>query len=71
VPKISGVPHQRAIRAFEKTGFRLARKGAKHVVMTDGERIITIPRHDPVNALTMGGIVRDAGLTEEEFRKLL
>ncbi len=39
--------------------------------MTDGVRILTIPRHDPVNAYTMGGIVRDAGLRVEEFRKLL
>jgi len=30
-----------------------------------------IPRHNPVNAFTMGGIVRDAGLTANEFRKLL
>lgn len=43
----------------------------KHTVMTDGVRILTIPRHNPVNAYTMGGIVRDAGLTAEEFRKLL
>jgi hypothetical protein len=33
--------------------------------------MITIPRHDPVNALTMGGIVKDAGLMIDEFRKLL
>ena len=39
--------------------------------MSDGKRIITIPRHDPVNALTMGGIVRDAGLTEEGVRDFL
>ena len=39
--------------------------------MTDGTRIVTIPRHDPVNAHTMGGIVRDAGLTPERFRELL
>ena len=39
--------------------------------MTDGVRILTIPRNNPVNAYTMGGIVRDAGLTEKEFRKLL
>jgi hypothetical protein len=32
---------------------------------------VTIPRHDPVNAYTMGGIIRDAGLSVEEFRKLL
>jgi hypothetical protein len=39
--------------------------------MTDGVRILTIPRHDPINAFTMGGIVRDAGLTPEQFRALL
>ena len=39
--------------------------------MTDGSRILTIPRHNPVKAYTMGGIVRDAGLTEEQFRELL
>ena len=68
--KISGVPHRRAIQALQKAGFRIVRE-AKHVVMSDGTRIVTIPRHDPVNAYTMGGIVRDAGLTPEEFRKLL
>ena len=39
--------------------------------MTDGARILTIPRHNPVNAYTMGGIVQDAGISVEEFRKLL
>jgi hypothetical protein len=39
--------------------------------MTDGTRIITIPRHNPVNAYTMGGIVEAAGLTIEEFKSLL
>jgi predicted RNA binding protein YcfA (HicA-like mRNA interferase family) len=70
VPKIPGVPHLRAVRAFEKAGFLIARQG-KHIVMTDGIRILTIPRHDPVDAHTMGGIVRDAGLTACRFRDLL
>lgn len=39
--------------------------------MTDGTRILTIPRHNPVNAFTMGGIVRDAGSSLEDFRRLL
>jgi hypothetical protein len=39
--------------------------------MSDGRRIVTIPRHNPVNAFTMFGIVRDAGLTIEQFRNLL
>jgi len=39
--------------------------------MSNGSRILTIPRHNPVNAITMGGIVRDAGLTIQQFRDLL
>jgi predicted RNA binding protein YcfA (HicA-like mRNA interferase family) len=70
VPKIPGVSHLDAVKALEKAGFRVVRQG-KHVVMSDGVRILTIPRHNPVNAFTMGGIVRDAGLTAEEFRRLL
>ena len=67
---IPGVNRDRAMRAFRRAGFRVAREG-KHVVMTDGVRILTIPRANPVNAHTMAGLVRDAGLTEEQFRKLL
>ena len=39
--------------------------------MTNGQRIVTVPRHNPVNAFTMGGIARDAGLSVEQFRDLL
>ena len=70
MPKIPGVNHLNAVRALEKAGFRIVRQG-KHIVMSDGVRILTIPRHNPVNAFTMGGIARDAGLTVEEFKKLL
>ncbi len=34
-------------------------------------RVTTIPRHNPVNAFTMGGIVQDAGIAIDDFRKLL
>ena len=70
MPKIPGVNHLDALRALEKAGFRVVRQG-KHIVMTDGVRIVTIPRHNPVNAYTMGGIARDAGLSVDQFKKLL
>lgn len=70
MPKIPGVNHLAAVRALEKAGFKIARQGG-HIVMTDGVRIVTIPRHNPVNAFTMGGIARDAGLSPEEFKKFL
>ena len=70
MPSIPGVPHLQAVRALEKAGLRVVRQG-KHVVMSDGVRLLTIPRANPVNAFTMGGIARDAGLTVEQFKKLL
>jgi len=70
MPKLPGVNHQQAIKAFEKAGFWITRQG-KHVTMTNGERVITIPRANPVNAFTMAGIVQDSGLSIEDFKKLL
>ena len=70
MPRIPGIHHQQAVRALQRAGFRIARQ-SKHIVMTDGARIVTIPRANPINALTMGGIVRDAGLTPEAVRELL
>lgn len=70
MPRIPGINHLDAVRALKKAGYRILRQG-KHIVMTDGTRKLMIPRHNPVNALTMGGIVRAAGLTEAQFRTLL
>ena len=71
MPRLPGVHHQRAIRALQRAGFHVSRQGGKHTVMSDGARFLTIPRHDPIDAYTMAGIIRDAGLTIEEFKKLL
>jgi hypothetical protein len=70
VGKLAGIPHLKAVRAFEKAGFRILRQ-SKHIVMSGGARILTIPRSNPVDAYTMGGIILDAGLTLEKFRELL
>jgi hypothetical protein len=58
------------VKALEKARFKIVRQG-KHIVISNGNRILTIPRNNPVNAYAMGGIVRDAGLSVEEFRNLL
>lgn len=42
MPKLPGINHLEAIRAFEKAGFRIIRQG-KHTVMSDGVRVLTIP----------------------------
>ncbi len=68
--KLPGINHSRAVRALERAGFVIERQSG-HVVMKNGAREVIVPRNNPINAFTMFGIVKDAGLTLEEFRKLL
>jgi hypothetical protein len=39
--------------------------------MSNGKIRLVIPRSSPLNAFTMGGIAKTAGLTPEQFRALL
>jgi len=70
MPKLPGVNQKDAVRVFLKLGFKVARESS-HIVMSNGDIRLTIPRHNPINALTMGAIAKDAGLTPDEFRKWL
>jgi len=68
VPRVPGVNHLvpypvgefradrylAAVRALEKLGVKINRRG-KHIVMTDGNNRVTLPRHKPIQAFTMGG----------------
>ena len=62
--------HQDAVRVLEKRGFRVIRQSGQ-IVVSNGETRLTIPRSNPIDPFTMGSIARDAGLTPDEFRRLL
>ncbi len=70
MPKLPGIRQRDAVRVFEKLGYRIARESG-HIVMTNGKTRLVIPRNNPINAFTMGGIAKDAGLSPEQFRALL
>ena len=70
MPKLPGISHQDAVRVFTKAGFQVKRQSGP-IIMSDGKRILVIPRHNPINAITMGGIAKAAGLTPDQFRELL
>lgn len=61
---------ERLAKALSKAGFKIVKQG-KHIGMSDGIRKITIPRHKRLNPYTVQGIIKDAGLTDEEFKTLL
>ena len=64
------VSSERAVRAFSKVGFRIVTRG-KHVGMSDGTHRITIPEYERLNPYTLKAIIKDAGLTDEQFKELL
>jgi predicted RNA binding protein YcfA (HicA-like mRNA interferase family) len=70
MPKLPGVNHKDAIRVFEKLGFSVVRESG-HVIMSNGNTRLTIPRQNPIHAITMGAIAKDAGLSPGQFRELL
>jgi predicted RNA binding protein YcfA (HicA-like mRNA interferase family) len=70
MPRIPGIGQRDAVRVFEKLGYRVVRQGG-HIVMSNGTTRLIIPRHTPINAITMGSIARDAGLNPDQFRALL
>jgi predicted RNA binding protein YcfA (HicA-like mRNA interferase family) len=70
MPRIPGINQRDAIRVFEKLGYKVVRQSG-HIVMSNGSIRLVIPRHNPINAITMGAIARDAGLSPDQFRALL
>lgn len=70
MPKLPGIHQREAIRILQKIGFKIKRQSG-HIVMSNGNMRLTIPRHNPINAITMGNIAKDAGLSPEQFKKLL
>jgi predicted RNA binding protein YcfA (HicA-like mRNA interferase family) len=70
MPRLPGVSQRQAVAALERAGYVIIRQSS-HIIMSNGVRTLTIPRHNPINAYTMGNIAKQAGFTPDEFRKLL
>ncbi|HEY7300104.1 MAG TPA: type II toxin-antitoxin system HicA family toxin [Xanthobacteraceae bacterium] len=73
LPAVSG---QRVVRALTKAGFVVDRiVGSHHVLEHPGDptRTVVVPCHSrrDLKPGTLRGIIRQAGLTVEEFSKLL
>ncbi len=61
-------------RKLEKAGFVQVGQTGSHIkfakVTDEGTRTATVPRHREVASGTLRSILRQAGLSEEAFRKL-
>ena len=73
MPKLPSVSGGEVVRALERAGFEVRRQRGSHVVMRKGGRVVVVPVHGSraVKRGTLRGIIRDAGLSVEEFVALL
>jgi len=66
----SDLPRPKVLRAIRRMGFHFVREGADHTVFGDvrnPELTMSIPRHARINRNLLRGILRRAGVTEDEF----
>ena len=70
LPIISGLE---CVKALEKIGFVVDRQRGSHIIMVREEprTTISVPDHKELDRGTLRGIIRQAGLSVDEFIELL
>lgn len=75
MPKLQVVPGRKAVRALERAGFEFDRQVGSHVTLLHTETgvRVTVPVHGSrdLKRGTLRSIVRQAGLSLDQFRDLL
>jgi predicted RNA binding protein YcfA (HicA-like mRNA interferase family) len=59
------------VRALKKLGFVVARQSGSHIVMRRNGQGCVVPNHKEVKVGTVNGVLRQAGVTAEEFNSVL
>jgi predicted RNA binding protein YcfA (HicA-like mRNA interferase family) len=68
LPRISG---DEAIHALQKLGFNRIRQKGSHVIMRRGSVGCVVPLHRELKAGTLSGVLKQAGVTPDEFSSVL
>ena len=59
------------VKALTKAGFQVARQKGNHLILVKNERLVPVPKHEQIKKGLLMAIIEEAGLTKEEFQKLL
>jgi predicted RNA binding protein YcfA (HicA-like mRNA interferase family) len=59
------------VKALNKIGFVAARQRGSHIILVKDERVVPVPRHDQIKRGLLLEIIAEAGMTKEDFLKLL
>jgi predicted RNA binding protein YcfA (HicA-like mRNA interferase family) len=67
VPKLPRVSGAETVRRLERLGFAVVRQRGSHLVMRRGASGCVVPTHREIKVGTLAGILRQAGVSVEEF----
>jgi predicted RNA binding protein YcfA (HicA-like mRNA interferase family) len=67
MPKLPHVSGREAVRALEKMGFVQLRQKGSHLIMRRGAVGCVVPMHREIKVGTLTGILRQAGVTADQF----
>ena len=67
MPKLPVLSGADVIKALEQLGFAQVRQRGSHVVLRLGSTGTVVPLHREVKTGTLAGILRQAGVTQDEF----
>ncbi len=74
MPKLPVVSGIETVKAFSKIGYEIDHQTGSHIIIRQRKyphRRLTIPNHQEVAKGTLRGLIKQAGLTVEEFIELL
>jgi predicted RNA binding protein YcfA (HicA-like mRNA interferase family) len=73
VARLGNISGREAAKAFEKAGWqRLGQVGSHLVMVKPGIRVnLSIPQHKELSVGTLRALIRNSGLTVEEFLELI
>ena len=67
MPKLPRVSGATVVKALERLGFDRLRQSGSHVVMRRGSKGCVVPMHGEVKVGALAGVLRQAGVSPEEF----
>lgn len=71
MPKIPRISSRECVAAMRRIGFVLARQKGSHIVLRRGSSGCVVPNHKEIRVGTLSGILKQAGVSLEEFLKNL
>lgn len=71
MPSLPHVSGTEVVRALQRIGFVIARQRGSHIVLRRGSVGCVVPNHRELKVGTLSGVLKQAGLTAEEFLQAL